>query len=186
MMGVWSPWSRSRATISGTAWAATSLLTVTRTNSLPASARARTWATVDSTSAVSVLVMDWTTTGWTPPTITPPTSTPTVRLRLTISSVFLRHLKFVLEFNIPPGLIWQRSRQRGSRLNFQCRSLRRRSPGRSHRRCRSPGRFHRRCRSPGRFRRRCRRRCRSHRSRRSRRRPPRRPHTPPSLNFSRR
>ena len=32
-------------------------------------------------SAVSVLVMDWTTTGASPPTITPPTSTPTDFLR---------------------------------------------------------------------------------------------------------
>ena len=36
-----------------------------------------TCATVESTSAVSVLVMDCTTTGALPPTITPPTLTPT-------------------------------------------------------------------------------------------------------------
>ena len=48
----------TRATISGTARAASSLLTVTRTRSLPAWCRALTCATVASTSAVSVLVMD--------------------------------------------------------------------------------------------------------------------------------
>src|SRR5262245_53224421 len=68
-------------TMSGTARAASSLLTVTRTSSLPDSARARTCATVAATSAVSVLVMDWTTIGWQLPTWTPPTSTVTVRLR---------------------------------------------------------------------------------------------------------
>src|SRR2546425_2122495 len=50
--------------MSGTAWAAASLLTVTRTSSLPASCSARTCAAVASTSAVSVLVIDWTTIGW--------------------------------------------------------------------------------------------------------------------------
>jgi hypothetical protein len=52
-----------------------------RTISEPALARAATCATVWSMSAVSVLVIDWTTTGAPPPTITPPTSTPTERLR---------------------------------------------------------------------------------------------------------
>jgi hypothetical protein len=51
------------STIAGTAAAASSLFTVTRTSSLPALARAATCAIVPSTSAVSVLVMDWTTTG---------------------------------------------------------------------------------------------------------------------------
>jgi hypothetical protein len=36
---------------------------------------------VPSISAVSVLVIDWTTTGASPPTMTPPTMTPTVRWR---------------------------------------------------------------------------------------------------------
>ena len=67
--------------MSGTARAASSLFTVTRTSSLPASASARTWAIVPATSAVSVLVMDWTTTGWQLPTWTPPTSTVGVRRR---------------------------------------------------------------------------------------------------------
>src|SRR5512138_3411373 len=65
-------------TISGTAFAAPSLLTVTRTSSLPAAWSALTCATVPATSAVSVLVMDCTTMGRLPPTLTPPTSTATV------------------------------------------------------------------------------------------------------------
>ena len=46
------------STILGTAAAACSVLTVTRTSSEPACASAITWFTVDGTSAVSVLVMD--------------------------------------------------------------------------------------------------------------------------------
>src|SRR6266511_2403007 len=65
-------------TISGTARAASSLLTVTRTSSLPAACSARVWATVPAMSAVSVLVIDWTTMGRWLPTLTPPTSTRTV------------------------------------------------------------------------------------------------------------
>ena len=61
--------------MSGTAAAAASLLTVTRTSSLPACASRATWIAVASASAVSVLVIDWTTTGWALPTRTPPTST---------------------------------------------------------------------------------------------------------------
>src|SRR6266705_1184123 len=67
--------------MSGTARAASSLFTVTRTSSLPACCRARTCATVAATSAVSVLVMDWTTIGWVLPTGTPPTETVTVERR---------------------------------------------------------------------------------------------------------
>src|SRR5713101_7366201 len=63
------------ATISGTAAAAASLFTVTRTSSLPAACSARTCVAVAAGSAVSVLVIDWTTIGWGPPTFTPPTST---------------------------------------------------------------------------------------------------------------
>src|SRR5207247_8646404 len=55
-------------TMSGTACAASSVLTVTRTSSEPAWWRARTCAAVASASAVSVLVMDWTTIGWAEPT----------------------------------------------------------------------------------------------------------------------
>ena len=59
----------------GTALAASSLLTVMRTISEPASASSITWRTVASTSAVSVLVIDWTTTGAPPPITTGPTLT---------------------------------------------------------------------------------------------------------------
>src|SRR5512142_922058 len=52
-----------------------------RTSSLPASARSSIWPAVAAGSAVSVLVMLWTTTGCAEPTGTPPTSTVTVRLR---------------------------------------------------------------------------------------------------------
>src|SRR5690606_9287722 len=48
-----------------------------RTISDPARWSAATCATVESTSAVSVLVIDCTTTGASPPTITPPTGTAT-------------------------------------------------------------------------------------------------------------
>ena len=61
----------------GTAAAASSRSTVMRTISEPARASAATCATVESTSAVSVLVIDCTTTGAPPPTVTPPTSTAT-------------------------------------------------------------------------------------------------------------
>jgi hypothetical protein len=63
MIGTVTPRSASRATMSGTAVAARSLFTVTRTSSLPASASAATCSTVRSTSAVSVFVIDWTTIG---------------------------------------------------------------------------------------------------------------------------
>ena len=74
--------TRTCLTISGTARAASSLLTVTRTSSLPAAWSALTCATVPGMSAVSVLVMDWTTIGRWLPTLTPPTSTTTVFRRL--------------------------------------------------------------------------------------------------------
>ena len=66
---------RSRAP----AAAASSVLTVMRTSSEPACASARTCSAVDSTSAVSVLVMDCTTSGWSPPIVTRPTRTGTLR-----------------------------------------------------------------------------------------------------------
>ena len=59
----------------GTAAAASSRSTVMRTISEPARASAATCATVPATSAVSVLVIDCTTTGAPPPTCTPPTIT---------------------------------------------------------------------------------------------------------------
>jgi len=45
---------------------------------LPAACSARTCAAVAAASAVSVLVIDWTTIGWALPTSTPPTLTVTV------------------------------------------------------------------------------------------------------------
>ena len=71
----------SRSRITGTAAADSSRSTVIRTISEPARASCITCLTVASISAVSVLVIDWTTTGAPPPTITPPTSTPTECLR---------------------------------------------------------------------------------------------------------
>ena len=62
----------------GTAAAAASVLTVIRTSCEPAWASRATWIAVASASAVSVFVIDWTTTGWALPTSTPPTSTLTV------------------------------------------------------------------------------------------------------------
>src|SRR6478609_4239718 len=73
--------SRSLRIISGTAAAACSVLTVTRTSCEPAWARRATWIAVASGSAVSVFVIDWTTIGWADPTRTPPTSTETVDRR---------------------------------------------------------------------------------------------------------
>src|SRR6202044_3829339 len=61
--------------ICGTAAAASSRSSVMRTISEPARARAATWATVPSISAVSVLVIDCTTIGAPPPTATLPTIT---------------------------------------------------------------------------------------------------------------
>src|SRR5574341_759065 len=68
--------------IAATARAASSVLTVTRTSSLPAACSARTCAAVAAASAVSVLVIDWTTIGWALPTGTPPTLTVTVGRRV--------------------------------------------------------------------------------------------------------
>jgi hypothetical protein len=74
-IGTLTPSCASRSTIAGTAAAASSVFTVTRTSSEPAIASARTCSAVASTSAVSVLVMDCTTTGWPPPTVTRPMRT---------------------------------------------------------------------------------------------------------------
>src|SRR5436190_13191128 len=80
-MGTSTPSPRTLRTISGTAAAASSELTVTRSSCEPAWARRATWIAVPSASAVSVLVIDWTATGWAEPTRTPPTSTLTVGRR---------------------------------------------------------------------------------------------------------
>ena len=77
------PASSMRWRISGTAAAASGMFTVMRTISEPASASAMHCAAVPAASVVSVLVIDWTTTGAPPPTWTAPgplpTRTPTVR-----------------------------------------------------------------------------------------------------------
>src|SRR5688572_23578342 len=77
MMGTRQPNLSSVSIIFGTAAAACSVFTVTRTSSEPACARASVWLTVAGTSTVSVLVIDWMTIGCSPPTLTPPTSTTT-------------------------------------------------------------------------------------------------------------
>src|SRR6186997_2286016 len=86
MTGTSTPRPRTLRTISGTAAAASSVFTVTRTSCDPACARRATWIAVPSASAVSVFVIDWTTIGWAEPTRTPPTSTETVARRLGFSS----------------------------------------------------------------------------------------------------
>ena len=73
--------SLEACTIPGTAAAAASVFTVTRTSSEPARARATTWIDGGAASAVSVLVIDWTTTGWALPTGMPPIRTVTVGRR---------------------------------------------------------------------------------------------------------
>ena len=81
MSGTSSPRSSRRWRISGTAWAASSLLTVIRTFCDPASKSSATCCAVAAASAVSVLVIDWTTTGAAEPTATPRTRTVTVGRR---------------------------------------------------------------------------------------------------------
>ena len=78
MIGTSTPMSCRRVCTSGTAAAASRVLTVTRTTSLPARWSSATCAAVLSALAVSVLVMDCTRTGLPPPTMTPPTRTATV------------------------------------------------------------------------------------------------------------
>src|SRR5688572_1728154 len=78
MSGAVQPASSIRCLISGTACAASGRLTVTRTISEPASASSMHCRAVPRASAVSVIVIDCTTTGAPPPTWTSPTRTPTV------------------------------------------------------------------------------------------------------------
>src|SRR5947209_18002113 len=81
MMGVFQPLAWMPSKMAGTAAAAASGLTVMRTSSEPERAKAAICWTVDSTSAVSVLVMDWTTTGASGPTVTEPIFTETAGRR---------------------------------------------------------------------------------------------------------
>src|SRR5580698_1622208 len=86
MIGTFTPNMLRVSTIFGTAAAAASVFTVTRTSSEPARASAITWFTVAVTFAVSVFVIDWTTIGLVLPTFTPPTFTAT-DLRRLISAI---------------------------------------------------------------------------------------------------
>ena len=79
MSGAATPASSIRCLISGTARAATSTLTVTRTSSDPASANSMHCCAVAAASAVSVIVIDCTATGAPPPIVSPPTGTAVVR-----------------------------------------------------------------------------------------------------------
>ena len=72
MSGASTPKISSRSRICGTAAAASARSTVMRTSSEPARASAATCFVVDSTSAVSVLVIDCTTIGALPPIVTLP------------------------------------------------------------------------------------------------------------------
>src|SRR3954469_7504652 len=81
MIGTSTPRPRTFRTISGTAAAASSVFTVTRTSCDPAWASRATWIAVASGSAVAGFVIDWTTIGGADPTRTPPTSTDTVGRR---------------------------------------------------------------------------------------------------------
>src|ERR1700751_1960931 len=78
MSGAVTPASSIRCLISGTASAASGRFTVTRTISEPASASSMHCCAVAAAFAVSVIVIDWTTTGAPPPTWTVPTRTPIV------------------------------------------------------------------------------------------------------------
>jgi len=91
-MGTRRPRLSRPSTIRGTAAAASSLFTVTRTISEPASARAATCSMVPATSAVSVLVIDCTTTGTSQPMRTCPILTVPVFLRC-ISAMLLVYLQ---------------------------------------------------------------------------------------------
>src|SRR5664280_161493 len=82
MSGTPQPAASRRARISGTAAAASGRFTVTRTSSEPATASSSACSVVAATSAVSVEVIDCTTTGAPPPIRTVPTCTAWVRRRV--------------------------------------------------------------------------------------------------------
>src|SRR6478609_10531090 len=94
------------STIAGTAWAAASLFTVTRTISDPARASCATCCTVDCTSAVSVFVMDWTTTGTSPPTHTLPIFAVTLFLRW-MNAILSSLTKLPLILCVTQGRVWR-------------------------------------------------------------------------------
>ncbi len=73
--GTSQPMASRRARMPATSAAASGEFTVMRTSSEPARQSSATWRAVASASAVSVLVMDCTTTGAPPPMATAPTIT---------------------------------------------------------------------------------------------------------------
>src|SRR5579875_549157 len=108
MMGTLTPKSRSVETITGTALAASSVFTVTRTSSEPARASCMIWLTVALESAVSVLVIDCTTMGLEPPTMTPPmlTATDLRRGDAAIGKTSERECALNFHFNSASGCKW--------------------------------------------------------------------------------
>ena len=75
MSGTRTPRAAIRSRMWGTAAAASGRSTVMRTSSEPAAASSSTCSAVAPTSAVSVLVMDWTAMGAPPPMVAGPIST---------------------------------------------------------------------------------------------------------------
>ena len=84
MTGTSTPRPRTLRTMSGTAAAASSVLTVTRTSCEPACEAGDLDRRRVGVRGV-VFVIDWTTIGWAEPTRTPPTSTLTVGRRVGLS-----------------------------------------------------------------------------------------------------
>ncbi len=118
--GTPQPSASSRSRIAGTAPAASAVLTVMRTSSEPASASALTWATVAATSAVSVLVIDCTTTGAPPPIGTPATSTCRVRRRsMRVAGSLMRVLGGDASLQREAGDVLPRVGREVDRLPFQ-------------------------------------------------------------------
>ena len=94
MSGAVQPASSMRCLISGTAAAASGTFTVTRTISDPASASSMHCRAVARASAVSVIVIDWTTIG-----APPPTWTPSGRRRLSRRRSCEASIRFMSEVN---------------------------------------------------------------------------------------
>src|SRR5262245_59719602 len=116
MIGTRTPILSSSSTMRGTARAASSLFTVTRTSSDPARAKAATCCTVEGTSAVSVLVMDCTTTGALDFTRTLPTTAVTVFLRWIVAIGGIYSL--TRGFRRFPGTASVPGKRRSVRLGF--------------------------------------------------------------------